>query len=58
MDIDLSTPRTVLVELYRNGNILDRRALPEGKTYIYDNVNIANVNSISDAGVVFEHTKT
>jgi hypothetical protein len=58
MDIDLSTPRTVLIELDRNGTKLDLIALPEGKTYIYDDVYIANVNSISDAGVVFEHTKT
>jgi hypothetical protein len=58
MNIDLSTPRTVLIELDRNGTKLDLIALPEGKTYIYDNVYIANVNSISDAGVVFEDTKT
>ena len=58
MDIDLSTKRTVMIELYKNGNILERIALPEGKTYIYDNLNIANAKSISDAGVVFEHTKT
>jgi hypothetical protein len=58
IDIDLNTPRTVLIELYKNGNILDRMALPEGKTYTYGTVFIANVNSISDAGIVFEHTKT